>query len=62
VVAHTFSPSAGEAQASALKLYKFKARLVYRVSFRPARNTQRDLVSKQTKDSILISLNSLWQP
>jgi len=42
VVAHTFSPSTGEAQAGTLELYKFKAKLVHRVSSRLARATQRE--------------------
>ena len=44
VVAHTFSPSTWEAEADGS--LEFKASLVYRVSCRAARTTQRNPVSK----------------
>jgi hypothetical protein len=43
-VAHAFNPSTQEAEAG-----EFKASLVYRVSSRTARATQRNPVSKKTK-------------
>jgi hypothetical protein len=45
-VAHTFNPSTWEAEAG--RFLEFEASLVYRVSFRTARATQRNPVSKQT--------------
>ena len=44
VVAHTFNPSTGEAEAGDLS--EFKGSLVYRVSFWTARATQRNPVSE----------------
>jgi hypothetical protein len=44
---YTFNPSTWEAEAGGF--LSFKARLVYKVSFRTARATQRNLVSKKQK-------------
>jgi hypothetical protein len=44
MVAHTFNPSIQEAEAG--KFIEFEASLVYRVSSRTARATQRNPVSK----------------
>jgi hypothetical protein len=51
VTAHTFNPSAQEAEAGRSgRAFEFEASLVYRVSSRTARATQRNPVSKkQTK-------------
>jgi hypothetical protein len=49
VVAQAFNPSTWEAEAGG---FEFKASLVYRVSSRTARATQRNPVSKKTKRSI----------
>jgi hypothetical protein len=46
VVAHTFNPSTREAEAG--RISEFEASLVYRVSSRTARATQRNPVLKQT--------------
>jgi hypothetical protein len=46
VVAHTFNPSTWEAEAG--EFLNFKASLVYRVSSRTARATQRNPVQKKT--------------
>ena len=46
-MAHAFSPSTREAEAS--KISEFEASLVYRVSSRTARATQRNPVSKENK-------------
>jgi hypothetical protein len=43
MVAHVFDPSTREAEAGE---FEFKASLLYRVSSRTARATQRNLVSK----------------
>jgi hypothetical protein len=48
VVAHTFNPSTWEAEAGGF--LKFKASLVYRVSSRRARATQRNPVSKNQRE------------
>ena len=47
MVAHTFNPSTWEAEAGGS--LEFKASLVYRVSCRAARTTQRNPVSKNKK-------------
>jgi hypothetical protein len=47
VVAHAFNPSTWEAEAG--RISEFKARLVYKVSSRTARATQRNSVSKNKK-------------
>jgi hypothetical protein len=44
---HTFNPSTWEAEAGGF--FEFKASLVYRVSSRTARATQRNPVSKKRK-------------
>jgi hypothetical protein len=46
-VAHTFNPSTWEAEAGGFVISEFEASLVYRVSSRTARATQRNLVSKK---------------
>jgi hypothetical protein len=53
MVAHAFNPSAQEAEAGG---FEFEACLVYRVSSRTARATQRNPVSKnkQTKKFVQI--------
>jgi hypothetical protein len=48
VVAHTFNPSTWETETGE---YKFEASLVYRVSSRRARLTQRNPVWKKTKQN-----------
>ena len=48
VVAHTFNPSTWEAEAGA-SLSSIESNLVYKVSSRTARATQRNPVSKQNK-------------
>jgi len=48
VVAHAFNPSTQEAEAGGS--LEFEASLVYRVSFRAARTTQRKPVSKNNKN------------
>jgi hypothetical protein len=51
VVAHAFNPSTWEAEAGCFS--EFKASLVYRVSSKTARATQRNLdVKKQTNKNI----------
>jgi hypothetical protein len=47
VVAHAFNPSTWEAEAGGFS--EFEASLVYRVSSRTARATQRNPVSKKKK-------------
>jgi hypothetical protein len=47
-VAHTFNPSTWEAEAG--KISEFKASLVYRVSSRTARATQRNPVSNNNNN------------
>jgi hypothetical protein len=47
VVAHTFNPSTWEAEAGGF--LEFEASLVYKVSSRTARATQRNHVWKKTK-------------
>jgi hypothetical protein len=50
VVAHAFNPSTWEAEAIlSLRISEFEASLVYRVSSRTARATQRNPVSKNQK-------------
>jgi hypothetical protein len=49
MVAHAFNPSTWEAEAGS----EFEASLVYRVSSRTARATQRNPVSKQQQQRIL---------
>jgi hypothetical protein len=49
VVAHTFNPSTREAEAGGS--LEFKASLVYKVSSRTARATQRNPVSNKTKQN-----------
>jgi hypothetical protein len=50
VVAHAFNPSTWEAEAGrGRQISEFEASLVYRVSARAARATQRNPVSKKTK-------------
>jgi hypothetical protein len=52
VVAHTFNPSTWEAEAG--RFQEFEASLVYKVSSRKARATQRNPVSKnKTKQNSL---------
>ena len=46
MVAHTFNPSTG---GRGRQISEFKASLVYRVSSRTVRDTQRDPVSKKKK-------------
>jgi hypothetical protein len=48
VVAHAYNPSTWEAEAG--EFLEFKASLVYRVSSRTARATQRNPVSKNQKN------------
>jgi hypothetical protein len=48
---HAFKLSTREAEAEAGKFSEFKASLVYRVSFRIARATQRNPVSKNKNKS-----------
>jgi hypothetical protein len=48
VVAHVFNPSTWEAEAGR-RISEFEASLVYQVSSRTARATQRNPVSKKTK-------------
>jgi hypothetical protein len=49
MVAHAFNPSTWEAEAGS----EFEASLVYRVSSRTARATQRNPVSNKTKEKII---------
>jgi hypothetical protein len=49
VVAHAFNPSTWEAEAG--KISEFQASLVYTVSSRTARTTQRNPVSKTNKQT-----------
>jgi len=51
IVVHTFNPSTWESKAS--ELCEFKASLVYIVSSKTARATQRNPVSKKTKPKYL---------
>jgi hypothetical protein len=55
VVALAFNPSTWEAEAGGF--LKFKASLVYRVSSRTARATQRNPVSKNQKNT-----KKVWRP
>ena len=48
MVVHTFNPSTQEAEAG--NLCEFKASLIYIVSSKAARATQRNLVSKNQKE------------
>jgi hypothetical protein len=59
VVAHTFNPSTWEAEAGG---FEFEASLVYKVSSRTARVTQRNPVSKkQTKKKDHVSKQTTKQ-
>ena len=50
MVVHVFNPSTREAEAG--RFSEFEASLVYRVSSRTARTTQRNPVSNKTKQNI----------
>jgi hypothetical protein len=49
MVAHAFNPSTQEAEAEGRWIFEFEANLVYEVSSRTVRDTQRNPVSKQNK-------------
>jgi hypothetical protein len=49
VVAHAFNPSTREAEAGGFLSLRFEASLVYKVSARTARATQRNPVSEKKK-------------
>ena len=55
VVAHTFNPSAQEAESG--DLCEFEAILVYRVT---ARSTQRNLVSKNRNKKLKVMLGAFF--
>jgi hypothetical protein len=50
MVAHTFNPSTWEARGRGRRISEFKASLVYKVSSRTTRATQRNPVSKKKKN------------
>jgi hypothetical protein len=58
VVAHTFDPSAWKAESRWIS--EFKASLVYKVSSRTARATQRNPVSKKNKRKKEKTINELY--
>jgi hypothetical protein len=49
VVVHAFNPSTGEAETG--RSLELEARLIYRVSSRTARTTQRNPISKKKKNN-----------
>jgi hypothetical protein len=51
VVAHAFNPSTWEAEAGRFRISEFEASLVYRVSSRTARATQRNPVSENKNNN-----------